>query len=143
MAEMEVSTSQQTPQEPVFAENAYCSFVTLMDAHNELLQRQSKGPDREDYLTTVQDFLKKAQATGAVLQNPEERYTAQSLLNYWTTVLYRADIAYSNEPTLAAFDPRITVEIEDQDCPYPGVRAFKEEEQKFFFLAGSDRSTTC
>ena len=133
MDEKEVSSTQQTPNEAVSAENAYCSFVLLMDAHNGLLQRQSKGADRENYLTAVQDFLKKAQATGAVLQHPEERYTAQSLLNYWTTVLYRADITYSNELTLASYNPRLTVEIEDQESPYPGVRAFKEEEQKFFF----------
>ena len=138
MAEMEVNSTQQTPKEAVSADTAYCSFVALMDAHNELLQQQSKG-DREDYLTAVQDYLKKAQATGAVLQHPEERYTAQSLLNYWTTVLYRADITYSDELTLASYDPLATVEMEDQDSPYPGVRAFKEEEQKFFF--GRQRQT--
>ena len=133
MAEMDLSSTQPAANEAVSAENAYCSYVLLMDAHNELLQRQSKGAEREDYLTAIQDFLKKAQATGAVLQHPDERYTAQSLLNYWTTVLYRADITYSDELTLASYDPRINVEIEDEDCPYPGVRAFKEEEQKFFF----------
>src|SRR5688572_23561538 len=104
MAEMDVSSTQQA-NEAVSAENAYCSFVLMMDAHNELLQRQSKGAEREDYLTAIQDFLKKAQATGAVLQQPDERYTAQSLLNYWTTVLYRADITYSDDLTLASFDP--------------------------------------
>ena len=133
MAEINQGPAETPTNATINHQGPYSSFVLLMDAHNELLQRESKGKDKEAYLTAVQDFLKRAGATGAVLRNPEERYTAQSLLNYWMTVLYRADIIYTEETTLAAYDAFAEVKIEDARCPYPGVRPFEEEDQKFFF----------
>lgn len=127
------ATPNQAAPEATTKTGAYSSFVLLMDAHSGLLQQEPTAEEREDYLTAVQNFLKRAQETGAVLENPEERYTAQSLLNYWITVLYRAEIVYSEETTLAPYDPFVSVEIEDERCPYPGVRPFEEDQHKFFF----------
>src|SRR5687767_15166164 len=119
-------TEQPITNEPVAAAPAYSSFVCLMDAHNELLQLDPKVEDTQPYVARVREFLKRAQSTGAVLQSREERSTAHSLLNYWVTVLYRADAEYKDDtPTLLPYDAQVEVKIEDERCPYPGVRAFR------------------
>jgi WD40 repeat protein/energy-coupling factor transporter ATP-binding protein EcfA2 len=111
----------------------FASFSLLMDAHSQLLQREPDVNEKSTYLTEVQEFFDRAQATGAVLDNEDERRTAQSILNYWITVLYRANVGKPDNTTLALFNPRLILPMDDAQCPYPGVRAFREDENKFFF----------
>lgn len=108
------------------------SFISLRVAHSELLQRDPESGDHKEYITSVKDFIEQAQATGALLSDDEERRTSQSMLNYWVTVLYRANDKPPNA-TLAEYKPDLTLDITDASCPYPGVRAFREEDSKYFF----------
>ena len=71
-------------------------------------------------------------ATGAVLDNNEDRLAAQSLLDYWVTSFYRA----GEEPpdtALALFDPELAPELDESLCPYRGLDAFREEDSRQFF----------
>ncbi|MEP6911223.1 MAG: hypothetical protein ABI923_00630 [bacterium] len=111
----------------------FASFSLLMDTHSELLQEEPDVQEKSDYLTKVQEFFDRAQATGAVLENEDERHTAQSILNYWITVLYRANVGKPNNTTLAEYDLRLIVKMDDAQCPYPGVRPFREDENRLFF----------
>ena len=115
------------------AATPFASFSLLMDAHSELLQREPDTSEKSVYLTEVQAFFDRAQVTGAVLENEDERSTAQSILNYWITVLYRANVGKPDDTALAEYDPKLILKMDDAQCPYPGVRAFREDESRLFF----------
>jgi WD40 repeat protein/Cdc6-like AAA superfamily ATPase len=114
------------------AATPFASFSLLMEAHSALLQREPDINEASDYLTKVREFFDRAQATGAVLDNEDERRTAQSILNYWITTLYR-NVGKPDDTTLAEYDPRLILKMDDAQCPYPGVRAFREDENRLFF----------
>lgn len=118
--------SSGTPVEP------FPTFAALRARHSELLELDAESDGEEIYLADVEEFFKQVQATGSVLTADEERRTSQSILNYWTTVLYRADRKPSNT-TLAELDPEFKPRLYDELCPYPGVREFNENEGKYFF----------
>jgi WD40 repeat protein len=111
----------------------FVSFAALMEAHSELLQREPVFDESSNYLSGVKQFFDRAQATGAILDDYEERRTTQTILNYWVTVLYRAEADKPQITTLADYDPTSTVEFDATHCPYPGVRAFREDESRLFF----------
>ena len=71
-------------------------------------------------------------ATGAVLDNNEDRLAAQSLLDYWVTSFYRAG-AEPPDTALALFDPELAPELDESLCPYRGLDAFREEDSRQFF----------
>src|SRR6476620_908147 len=120
MAETNDTLTEKAPAE------RFLSFSSLMDAHSELLQQE---PDNsEKYLTEVKEFFGKAQASGAILESDDERRTAQSILNYWMTILYRANLGKPEDTTLAPYDAKLTLNMDDAKCPYPGVRSFVEAE---------------
>ena len=116
----------------------FTSLSALVDVHSHLLQQEPAIDERPKYLKDVEEFLHNAQATGAILDTAEERYTAQSILNYWITVLYRSVAQVENavpveSAALADYNPSLNLKMEDAQCPYPGVRAFREDENKLFF----------
>src|ERR1700730_4716378 len=112
---------------------AFPSFIALRAEHSELLQRE---PNTEEVKKTLLDdaehFIAQVQATGVILSEDEERRASQNILNYWVSVLYRADNV-ARLVTLANYDPTLTAQINDVSCPYPGVRAFTEQDSQFFF----------
>jgi WD40 repeat protein len=112
---------------------AFPSFIALRAEHSELLQRE---PNTEEVKKTLLDdaehFIAQVQATGVILSEDEERRASQNILNYWVSVLYRADNV-ARLVTLANYDPKLTTQITDVSCPYPGVRAFTEQDSQFFF----------
>ena len=118
-----------SPRPPV---DPFPSFAALRARHSELLEIDSETDGEEGYLADVQHFYDQVRATGAILSADEERRASQSILNYWTTVLYRADRKPSNT-TLADLDPELKPKLYDEVCPYPGVREFNEIEAKYFF----------
>jgi WD40 repeat protein len=108
------------------------SFPALIEGHSQLLQREPMLDNRE-YVTEVKQFFERARATGKILDNPDERRTAQTILNYWVTILFRTDSGKPALTTLAEYDPSSVLEFDPTHCPYPGVRAFREDESRFFF----------
>src|SRR5262245_21108088 len=83
----------------------FATLDELRDAHAELLQRRERQAADTAFLDAVAKFIERAGRTGALLYDTADRHTAQSLLNYWSNILYRAD---REPPTalLALFDER-------------------------------------
>lgn len=108
------------------------SYAALRARHSELLDLEPETESDAAYLEEIQDFFERVRATGAILAIGEERRASQSILNYWTSVLYHADRKPSNT-TLVELNPELKPKLEDQTCPYPGVREFDESEGKYFF----------
>lgn len=109
----------------------YNSFASLRAAHNALLKRYREEGDTPEVLTEAEAFLTTGQATGALLDGEEDRWDSQSLLDYWSTMIYRAGRT-APDATLAEFDPELAPEIPDALCPYVGLYAFHEANRNVF-----------
>ncbi len=108
------------------------SPATLHAAHAGLLQRRRRGGDSATFLDAVAAFIHSARATGALLDADDDRRAGQSLLDYWSNILYRA----GREPPddiLAEFDPALAPALDDALCPYMGLDAFHEFSHNRFF----------
>lgn len=130
MGEMENNPINQ-PGDP------FPTFAALKARHSELLDLDPESDGNERYLAQILEFFDRVRATGAILTVSEERRASQSILNYWSTVLYRADRKPS-DISLVKLNPDLKPKIQDAQSPYPGVREFEETEGKYFF--GRQRS---
>jgi hypothetical protein len=69
------------------------SLAVLKAAHMKLLEQDSLEAKAEKsspaFLADVRDFMLRASATGRILDDEKERGIAQTLINYWVTVLLR------------------------------------------------------
>ncbi len=92
--------------------------------------------DSEDTIERIQYFIKQAIATGAVLDDPADRRTAQALIDFWGSKSYgvargsRSRVRRSWRPTqvLAPFDPAtIETTVERADAMFAGF-APKEQD---------------
>src|SRR5262249_41028858 len=63
------------------------SLAALRECHAELLRTIPEG-ETDRHEGRILDFLKWGAATGAVLDQPQDRDTAQGLLDYWKATLY-------------------------------------------------------
>lgn len=107
------------------------SLAALREANNELLKRHREH-GTPSLLADIEQFMAKGQAAGAVIDDDEDRWTAQSLLDYWSSLLYRAGHA-PPDSTLMEFDPMLAPALDDSLCPYMGLDAFRQETHDFFF----------
>ncbi len=110
------------------------SLAVLRMAHNKLLEihrAQSNGAASE-FWQEVETFLQRGRLTGALLDREEERWAAQSLLDYWTATAYSTGRAMP-DAALVDFDPTLAPELPDEQCPYVGLAAFHEGREKYFF----------
>ena len=64
-------------------------LTALQTTHARLIKRQGEDPVPPDFLDTVDGFIIRAQATGRVLGDDETRNAAQTVIDYWVTVLMR------------------------------------------------------
>lgn len=111
---------------------AFPSLAAMRAAHRDLLQSRRDDGTNPAFLAEVQTFLKRGQATGALLEANDERESGQSLLNFWSNVLYRAN-GELVDATLSEFDSRLAPLLPDADNPYRGLDAFGEADQQRFF----------
>jgi tetratricopeptide (TPR) repeat protein len=109
----------------------YNSLASLREVHTSLLKRYKEG-QTEEVLTEIETFVRRACATGTLLDNENDRDAAQSLLDYWMTVIYRARRNMA-DATLEEFDPSLAPKLDDSLCPYRGLNAFQEEDRELFF----------
>jgi hypothetical protein len=110
----------------------YPSFVALRAVHNALLKRRRQEGETTEVASQVDAFIRRGQATGALLDNDDDREYSQGLLDYWSAMLHRAG-CQPPEATLADFDPLLAPEIPDELCPYLGLDAFDEDDHALFF----------
>ena len=112
------------------------SLGALRTAHNSLLQAHREQSDLQTLLPEIENFLHRGQATGALLDVEQERWTAQSLLDYWTATALSASPTGTppvHDAMLADFDPNLAPEIPDDRCPFVGLDAFREREEWLLF----------
>jgi hypothetical protein len=114
------------------AADRYPSFASLRAAHNELLREHRQHGATPQVLAAAEVFIRRGQATGALLDGEDDRWDSQGLLDYWSSMLYRAG-REPPEATLADFDPTLAPEIPDALCPYMGLDAFQEDNHAVFF----------
>jgi len=108
------------------------SLEAMRVAHSELLKRQREQGTTPEFLAEAEAFILGGRAAGALLDADDERWDAQSMLDYWGTRLYRPGYE-PPDATLADFDPELAPELPDALCPYVGLDAFREANQKTFF----------
>jgi hypothetical protein len=108
------------------------SLASLQAAHSELLKLHREQGNEPEILAEIEQLMLKGQATGILLDSEDDRWAAQSLLDYWSSLLYRA----GQEPAdaiLLDFDPSLAPDLSDDLCPYMGLEAFHAENQDRFF----------
>lgn len=110
------------------------SFEAMRAVHSQLLRQYSLEAASEDSTLVQQalEFLSRGKATGALLDSDADRDGAQTMLDYWSSRLYRMGVA-ETEVLLDEFDVTLAPEIPDELCPYRGLNAFKEEDAEIFF----------
>ncbi|HEX7181502.1 MAG TPA: hypothetical protein VF756_06635 [Thermoanaerobaculia bacterium] len=108
------------------------SLASLRAAHGDLLRRQRESAEAPIFLAEIEMFLRRGRSTGALLDETEQRWEAQSILDYWVTFLFRTD-RRTVDATLDDFDPKLAPRLDDSDCPYVGLDAFRESRFEVFF----------
>lgn len=82
------------------------SLRALCLAHSRLKRRRYESGLTTRLLRDIVRFVERGALTGLILERDDDRWYAQSLLDYWANVLYRA---HWPEPdaTLASFQPQL------------------------------------
>ena len=111
------------------------SLSTLKAAHLKLLDLESTAVSPEEtkvFHREIRDFMLRASATGRILDDDKERGIAQTLLNYWATVIIRT--GEENIPSTSLLDlvEERGRELDESQCPYCGVDAYSEETAHLF-----------
>jgi WD40 repeat protein len=121
-------------------------FSPLKD-YNEILEFHSKLLSKEDqsndFFEDVKLFIKRTCLTGSSIINYDKRRYVQSLLDYWCTVLLRAEVE-APESTLIEATKRTLKPIkelpeetrnflETNKSPYLGLESFSESQNGLFF----------
>ncbi|MCL6540144.1 MAG: hypothetical protein K6T87_06080 [Roseiflexus sp.] len=111
---------------------AFPSFAALRAAHAEMLRRLHEEGLTTALLSRAAEIIARGSATGVILDDEDERTAAQSLLDYWATILIRKGYE-PPDATLDEFDPSFASELDDSQCPYVGLDPFREEDAARFF----------
>ncbi len=110
------------------------SLRAMRDEHNRLVKwyrSHREDPERLNE-NEIRKFLKLAVETGALLDANQERQAGQSILDYWTTILFQKS-RESVEATLADYDPASGGVLEDAERPYPGLEPFDGDRWVMYF----------
>src|SRR5262249_674394 len=80
------------------------SLAALRQAHSHLLNQHRDSGRDPAFLGRVRELILRGRLTGAVLDTDADRMAAQTVLDYWATVLVRAG-EEPPEANLRDFDP--------------------------------------
>ena len=114
------------------ARASFPSFAAMRTAHTDLLRLYRDAGGSPALLDQAEAFVRAGAATGATIDDDEERMGAQSLLDYWSAILGRAERPPSSA-FLDPFDPGLAPTLPDSACPYVGLEAFGESKKRLFF----------
>lgn len=111
------------------------SLPSLNDVHGALLERygvvrKEKARSNTDFWDDVEAFIERGCATGVLLGNYSERWSAQGMIDYWSAALFRINRT-PPDAVLLAFDPTLAPTLADDLCPYVGLDAFRDD--RFFY----------
>jgi hypothetical protein len=110
------------------------SLPELRSAHASLMRAVRKDGSAVN-AERVADFLRLAQPTGAVIENQNDRDSAQGVLDYWAAwqfSLSKGGATSATPPTLAEFVPSYAPQSKPAENPYVGLRAFEEKDAGYF-----------
>jgi hypothetical protein len=93
----------------------FASLSAMRAAHTALLRHYRDGGS-PDLLAEADMFVAAGSATGALIDDDDDRLTAQSLLDYWAAILCRADRP-PVKAVLDDFDPSLAPSLPDSLCP--------------------------
>ena len=123
------------PGEPACTTPEACAFVSLTElraVQARLGEQRRKDTDTAAFWDAVEDFVRRGAATGVVIDNEDERWTVQGVLDYWAAALERHGRP-RRDSSLAEFDPELAPELPDAICPYLGLNPFQERDSRMFF----------
>lgn len=86
--------------------NPFSSLDALRDAHRVLLKQYREKEITPAVAEEIEGFIRRGRATGALLENEEDRWDGQTRLDYWVAILQRAGYT-PPDATLSAFEPSI------------------------------------
>jgi hypothetical protein len=113
-------------------DDRFSSLASLQAAHSKLLKLHRERGNEPEILAEIGQLMLKGQTTGIFLDSEDDRWAAQSLLDYWSSLLYRAG-QEQPDAILLDFDPSLAPDLSDDLCPYMGLEAFHAENQDRFF----------
>ena len=117
---------------PVFDDALFPSLAALRAAHSKLLEAHRTQAERAEFWQELESFLRGGSRSGALMDREEDRWTAQSLLDYWIATAYSTGRTVP-DAALVDFDPSLAPALPDEQCPYVGLAAFHEGREKYFF----------
>ena len=117
-------------QSETLGSGPFRSLAELRLAHAMLMRESRKlagaaSPDQ------VADFIKRATAVGALIENQDDRDSAQGVIDYWAAWQFapgRGMPVPATPPTLDEFVPAESTQKKSDINPYVGLRAFDELE---------------
>jgi tetratricopeptide (TPR) repeat protein len=100
------------------------------------LMRTSATPPQQEPSERILNFLKRAQGAGTRIDEPADRDTAQSIIDYWAaTLLTLPDHVHipTRLSVLADYDASQADDLADQSSPFKGLFPFEELDASRFF----------
>jgi WD40 repeat protein len=109
------------------------SAADVIARHRQLLERvPSNASIADDVLGELDAFIHWVYARGVWIAAEADRRICQSIIDYWSAVLYRAGWE-PEDLLLQDFDPSRAPELPDDACPYVGLDAFDQRQADRFF----------
>jgi tetratricopeptide (TPR) repeat protein len=115
-------TTSTIPEPLGFA--PFASLEEMRAVYNDLVRRYGKSADSElprQFLDDATQFISRGRDTGMLLDGPEDRWDAQSMLNFWATILYRYGRKPGDEPpvtTLLQFGSPESARAVNDNVPF-------------------------
>jgi hypothetical protein len=94
------------PQPDAIQAAPYASLDDLLAAHAELLKSMPEGRLCDTDVGRIREFLRRAAASGALIDIAADRKQVQGLLDYWSATLYSITPSSSGEPPAASRLPK-------------------------------------
>src|SRR5687768_9446034 len=97
------------------------TLAHMREEHTLLTMRYRAEAATADVLDAAEAFIARGSAAGRTLEALRERAAAQTMLDYWSTMLFR-ERGETAAAMLDEFESARGRALADADCPYPGVR---------------------
>jgi hypothetical protein len=113
------------------------NITEIRSAHRSLLQRNEEEGATPEMRTAIAEFMSACRNAGARIGDNDERWLCQDYLDYWATTLY----SWSDRVPDTRLDPYnedLAPELQEEHCPYVGLRAFEASDADVFFGRGQE-----
>ncbi len=106
---------------PMPNESGFPSLAALRASHSKLLDAHHTQAASDAFWQEVAHFLRRGSRSGALMDREEDRWAAQSLLDYWIATAYSMGRAMP-DAALVDFDPTLApvLPVEPPSAPFFG-----------------------